>query len=84
MKTQYVYAEPEQVTAFVDQQGRLHASRELAIEHNVQIDLRSIVEWHVAGEATLHEAPFKAVYDMIFSIMRDNPGLARQISETFG
>lgn len=45
-RNQYIYAEPDQISAFMDQRAGLHHTREAAIAENVRLDLMREIERH--------------------------------------
>ena len=44
MTKEYIAAEPEEVTSWVDQSGKIHSCREDAIHANFDMDLDELVE----------------------------------------
>ena len=44
MTKQYVYAEPDEVTAFMDTAGEVHAKREDAISASIKADMRAALQ----------------------------------------
>ncbi len=50
MTKQYIYAEPDEVTAFMDTTGEVHATREDAISASIKADMRAALQSFIGDE----------------------------------
>ena len=75
----YIATEPEQITAYVDDLGRLHDNRESAIDANFEHDFRlaciSVVESHSRYAAM----PVLVMDKFVRQVIEANPEMVRVI-----
>lgn len=73
----YVCAEPEQVTAYLDVNGRFHHSRDEAIEANFRADQVAQVNAVINRDKALHQTPVRSLHNLIREFVQTNPDMVR-------
>ena len=75
----YTVCEPEEVTAYRDQKGVYHETRDAALKANVIHDYQKAITEVIEADPRLHDESWVPLHNLVMDFVSDNPGLLRVI-----
>jgi hypothetical protein len=80
MEKTYICAEPEELTAYKDNTGKLHNTRDQAIAASFDTDFHRAVHRLIERDPKLHGTPMTSLRILVREFIQKNPDMARVLA----